>query len=202
MQSTWKQCVQYFEWINEFSKIDWHFLLCVRSAVFWSSGCESFNNSFFPCIFVAGDARLWPGDPALSQDGRQRSHGDTTGDSDPGAGGAVHGPQTDQGHQGHGPSTQYPFSQVNSCLTHSERRPPNIYSKEENLYFIIKLATQISLFSLQISKTCVDKIQYEHLAILADLKSCQFAPRIVIFNLCICCQFDDSQIILPKLINI
>ena len=39
-------------------------------------------------------------------------------------------------------------------LTHSERRPQNIYSQEEiNLYFIIKLATQISLFSLQISKT-------------------------------------------------
>ena len=36
---------------------------------------------------------------------------------------------------------------------------------------------------------CVDKIEYEHLAILSNLKSCQFAPRIVIFNLCICCQF-------------
>ena len=40
-------------------------------------------------------------------------------------------------------------------LTHSEQRPPNIYSLEEKkkIYFIIKLATQISLFSLQISKT-------------------------------------------------
>ena len=39
-------------------------------------------------------------------------------------------------------------------LTHSERRPQNIYSQEEmNLYCIIKLATDISLFSLQISKT-------------------------------------------------
>ena len=47
---------------------------------------------------------------------------------------------------------------------------------------------------------CVDKIKYEHLAILSNLKSCQFAPRIVIFNLCICCQFEDSQIILPNII--
>ena len=39
-------------------------------------------------------------------------------------------------------------------LTHSEQRPQNIYYLEEkNLYFIIKLVTQISLFSLQISKT-------------------------------------------------
>ena len=30
---------------------------------------------------------------------------------------------------------------------------------------------------------CVDKINYEHLAILSNLKSCQFAPKIVIFNL-------------------
>ena len=41
----------------------------------------------------------------------------------------------------------------------------------------------------------VDKIKYEHLDIFSNLKSCQFAPRIVIFNLCICCQFEDSQII-------
>ena len=47
---------------------------------------------------------------------------------------------------------------------------------------------------------CVDKIKYEHLAILSNLKSCQFAPRIVIFNLCICCQFEDSQIMSPKII--
>ena len=30
---------------------------------------------------------------------------------------------------------------------------------------------------------CVDKIKYEHLAILSNLKSCQFAARTVIFNL-------------------
>ena len=46
----------------------------------------------------------------------------------------------------------------------------------------------------------VDKIKYEHLAILSNLNNCQFAPRIVIFNLCICCQFDDLQIISPKII--
>ena len=47
---------------------------------------------------------------------------------------------------------------------------------------------------------CVDKIKYEHLAILSNLNSCQFAPRIVISNLCICCQFEDSQIISSKII--
>ena len=46
----------------------------------------------------------------------------------------------------------------------------------------------------------VDKIKYEHLAILSNQNSCQFAPRIAIFNLCICCQFEDLQIILPKII--
>ena len=45
----------------------------------------------------------------------------------------------------------------------------------------------------------VDKIKYENLAILSNLKSCQFVPRIVIFNLCICCQFEDSQTISPKM---
>ena len=45
---------------------------------------------------------------------------------------------------------------------------------------------------------CVDKIKYEHLAILSNLKRCQFAPKIVIFNLFICCQFEDSQIIFGK----
>ena len=49
---------------------------------------------------------------------------------------------------------------------------------------------------------CVDKIKYEHLAILSNLKGCQFAPNIVIFNLCICYQFEDSQIILPKIIPV
>ena len=46
---------------------------------------------------------------------------------------------------------------------------------------------------------CVDKLKYEHLAILSDLKSCQFAPKIMIFNLYVCCQFEDLQIILPKI---
>ena len=47
---------------------------------------------------------------------------------------------------------------------------------------------------------CVDKIKYENLAILSNLKSCQFTPKIVIFNLFICCQFEDSKIISPKII--
>ena len=39
-------------------------------------------------------------------------------------------------------------------VTYSEQRPQNIYSQEEmNLYCIIKLATYISVCSLQISKT-------------------------------------------------
>ena len=39
-------------------------------------------------------------------------------------------------------------------LTHSEQTPQNSYSQEEmNLYCIIKLATEINLFSLNISKT-------------------------------------------------
>ena len=48
-----------------------------------------------------------------------------------------------------------PFHQLRArrILTHSEWRPQNIYSQEEmNLYGIIKLATEISLFSFQISK--------------------------------------------------
>ena len=49
---------------------------------------------------------------------------------------------------------------------------------------------------------CVDKIKYENLAIISNLKSTQFAPRIVIFNLCIMLPiwgFAD-RIILPKII--
>ena len=49
---------------------------------------------------------------------------------------------------------------------------------------------------------CVDKIKSEHLAILSNLKRCQFVSRIVIFNLCICCQFEDWQIISPKIIPV
>ena len=85
------------------------------------------------------------------------------------------------------------------------KTPKYFFLRGRDLYYIIKLSTQISLFSLQISKTwmfCVDKIKCEHLAMLSDLKSCQFAPRIVIFILCICCQFEDSQIILPEIIPV
>ena len=58
---------------------------------------------------------------------------------------------------------------------------------EEKNYFIFRLATQSSLFSLQISKT-----KYEQ-------KNCQCAPRLAIF-FSMCCQFEDLQIILPKVI--
>ena len=71
----------------------------------------------------------------------------------------------------------------------------NIYSQEEmNLYCcFIKLATEISLFSLQIGKLDVLGRQNEIWTFGNPFqsKSCQFAPRIVIFNLCICCQFED-----------
>ena len=75
-------------------------------------------------------------------------------------------------------------------LTHSERKPQHIYSQEEiNLYCIIKLIGKKKFFIFITNQYnlmfCVDKIKYEHLAILSNLKSCQFAPRIVIFNLCI-----------------
>ena len=51
----------------------------------------------------------------------------------------------------------YMYVAITECmwfLTHSEQRPQNIYShKEINLDNIINLATEISLFSLQISNT-------------------------------------------------
>ena len=54
--------------------------------------------------------------------------------------------------------------------------------------------------SVKLHVLYLDKIKYEQLAVLSDLKNCQFAPRIAIFNLCICCQFEDTQITLPKMI--
>ena len=80
-------------------------------------------------------------------------------------------------------------------------KTPKMYSQEEiNLYCIIKLATFL-YFHYKISKTwCfVYTMKYEHLAILSNLNCCQFAPKIVIFNLCICCQFEDLGIIFPKI---
>ena len=59
-----------------------------------------------------------------------------------------------------------------------------------NINFFIFITIQWNLMF------CVDNIKYEHLAILSKLKSCQFAPRIVILNLCIYCQFKDLQLIL------
>ena len=56
---------------------------------------------------------------------------------------------------------------------------------------------EVSLFSLQISNFCMtNKIILNMLAILSNLH-----PRIVIFNLCICCQFEDSdRLFQPKII--
>ena len=81
------------------------------------------------------------------------------------------------------------------------KTPKYFHQSQEEIkfYCIIKLATEISLFSLQISTNlmfCVDKIVYEHLAILSNLKSCQFARRIVrLFNLLYMFQhqYEDSQ---------
>ena len=70
---------------------------------------------------------------------------------------------------------------------------PLLYHQIGNRNFFIFITNQKHLMF------CVDKIKYEHLVILSNLKSCQFAPRIVIFILCICCQFEDSQIISPKI---
>ena len=101
----------------------------------------------------------------------------------------------------------YPLSlNSSSCAFNPIRTktPKYLFLRGKDIYFVIKLATQMSLYLLEISKTllCVDKIKYEHLAILSNLKNCQFAHRIVIFNLCVCCQFEDSQIISPKIIPI
>ena len=70
------------------------------------------------------------------------------------------------------------------------------YHQIGNTNFFIFITNQSNLMF------CLDKIKYEHLAILSNLKSCQLASRIAIFNLSMCCQFEDSQIILPKIIPI
>ena len=98
----------------------------------------------------------------------------------------------------------YTFQDCPSFLTHPERRPTKylfprgntslLYHQIGNRNFFIFITNQSNLMF------CVDKIKYEHLAILSNLKSCQFAPGILIFNLYICCQFEDSQIISPEII--
>ena len=76
----------------------------------------------------------------------------------------------------------------------SRGNQPLLYHQIGNIsFFIFHYKSVKTLF-------CVDEIKYEHLVILSNLKSCQFAPKIVIFNLCICCQFEDSHIISPKII--
>ena len=75
-----------------------------------------------------------------------------------------------------------------------KRKKPLISSsnwQHKFLYFHYK--------SVKLDVLCRPK-KNEHLATLSDLKSCQFAPRIVIFNLCICCKFEDLQIISAKII--
>ena len=71
---------------------------------------------------------------------------------------------------------------------------PLLYHQIGNRNVFIFITNQWNLMC------CVDKIIYEHLAILSNLKSCQFALRKVIFNICLRCQFEDSQIISPKII--
>ena len=92
-----------------------------------------------------------------------------------------------------------------TSLTHSERRPQNIYSQEEmNLYCIIKLETEFLYFRYKSVK--LDVLGRQHKIWTFDnpfqskKKRSQFAPRRVIFNLCICCQFEDLQIISAKII--
>ena len=105
-------------------------------------------------------------------------------------------------------------------LTHSEQRPQNIFSLEENpppppllsnwqhifLYFHYKsvklmFCLDISTFGLwPILSNLKRHINIWALAILSNLKSRQFGPRIAIFNLSMCCQFEDLLIISPKII--
>ena len=89
---------------------------------------------------------------------------------------------------------QYPLRMKTTLYLFLRGNKSLLYHQIDNRNFFIFITIQWNLMF------CVDKIKYEHLAILSNLKSCQFAPRILIFNLCICCQFEDSQIILPKII--
>ena len=74
----------------------------------------------------------------------------------------------------------------------SGNQPLNIVSSNWQHKFLYYKSVKLDVLYKQ--------IEYEHSAILSNLKSCQFAPKIVVFNLCICCQFEDSQIISPKII--
>ena len=98
-------------------------------------------------------------------------------------------------------STDRPKNDNHTFNPFRTKTPKHFFQRGNKPLLYHQIGNRNSLFSLQISKTwmfCVDKIKYEHLTILSNLKSCQFAPRIVIFNLCICCQFEDSQSILSK----
>ena len=78
-------------------------------------------------------------------------------------------------------------------LTHSEQRPKKYLFPRGNtckLLFYHQIGnTNLNFFIFITNQSnfmfCVNKIKYKHLAILSNLKSCQFASRLVIFNLCI-----------------
>ena len=86
------------------------------------------------------------------------------------------------------------------CITHSEWRPQNIYPKRK-WTSIVSSNWQQKFLYFHYKSVKLDVLGRQNkMAILSNLKSCQFAHRIVIFNLCICCQFEDLQIISPKII--
>ena len=88
-----------------------------------------------------------------------------------------------------------PFRMKTPIYLFPRGNKPLLYHQIGNRNFFIFITKPDFFFFF-----CVDKIKYSHLTILSNLNSCQFAPRIVIFNPCICCQFEDSQIIWPKII--
>ena len=100
-------------------------------------------------------------------------------------------------------ATQNYSKKMITVLTHSERRPQIFIPKRKSTFIVSSNWQHKFLYfhykSVKLNVLC-RQIKYEHLAILSNLKSCQFAPKIVIFILCICCQLEDSQIISPKII--
>ena len=95
--------------------------------------------------------------------------------------------------------------EYNFSLNPFRMKTPNIFILKRKKPLFLSSNWQHNFFyfhykSVKLDVLCRQNKIYEHLAILSNLKSCQFAPRIAIFNFCICCQFEDSQIILPKTI--
>ena len=88
-------------------------------------------------------------------------------------------------------------------LAHSERRPQIFIPKRKSTSIVSSNWQQKFLyFHYKSVKLGVLRRQNKIWTFgnPFHLKSCQFAPKVVIFNLCICCQFEDSQIISPKII--